>query len=126
MTSVICCPLWSIVYECQRVECACLWYVCDMLHAVLYARTSCFVSWRYINVRNRDVFSGVNMYLDSLKFCLVCINGMSVVVYVMWFLTSDEPTPVLCDLSVRTVVKLCNLGVFCFRDELGFLNCDDI
>ena len=22
MTSVICCPLWSSVYECQRVECA--------------------------------------------------------------------------------------------------------
>ena len=22
MTSAICCPLWSSVYECQRVECA--------------------------------------------------------------------------------------------------------
>ena len=36
------------------------------------------------------------------------------------FLTCNEPTPALCTLSVRTVVKLCTLGV------LGFLNCDDI
>ena len=30
------------------------------------------------------------------------------------------PPPALCNLSARTVVKLCTLGV------LGFLNCDDI
>ena len=36
-----------------------------------------------------------------------------------------SPPPALCNLSARTVVKLCTLGV-CFRGELGFLNCDDI
>ena len=36
------------------------------------------------------------------------------------------PPPVLCNLSVRTAVKLCIFGVFGFRGELGFLNCDDV
>ena len=43
MTSAISCPLWSSVYECQMVECCdhisgedCVWYVCDVLYAVLY------------------------------------------------------------------------------------------
>ena len=35
----------------------------------------CAVSRRYINVCNSDVFSVVTMYLDHLKFCVVCING---------------------------------------------------
>ena len=36
-----------------------------------------------------------------------------------------SPPPALCNLSVSTVVKLCNFGV-CFRGELGFLNFDGI
>ena len=50
MTSVISCPLWSPVYECQRVECAFTSLVrtecgicCDVLYAGLYVRVSCFV-----------------------------------------------------------------------------------
>ena len=46
MTSAISCPLWSSVYECQRVECAFtspVRYVRDVLYAVLYVRVSCFV-----------------------------------------------------------------------------------
>ena len=45
----------------------------------------CAVSRRYINVCNSDGFSVVNMYLDHLKLCVVCImvEGMSVVVNVM-------------------------------------------
>ena len=35
----------------------------------------CAVSRGYINVCNSDVFSVVNMYLDHLKLCVVCING---------------------------------------------------
>ena len=40
-----------------------MWYVCDVLYAVLYVRVSCFVvrgcavSRRYINVCNCDLFS---------------------------------------------------------------------
>ena len=35
----------------------------------------CLASRRYINVCNCDMFSVVNVYLDPLKFCVVCING---------------------------------------------------
>ena len=55
------------------------------------------------------------------------VEGMSVVVNVMLFLMSVmSPPPALCNLSVRTVVKLCTFGCVGFRGELGFLNCDDI
>ena len=55
-------------------------YVCNVLYAVLYVRVSCFVrgcavSRRYINVCNCDMFSVANVYLDHLKFCVVCIDG---------------------------------------------------
>ena len=49
-----------------------MWYVCDVLYAVLYVRVSwfvvhgCAVSRRYINVCNCDMFSVVNVYLDHL------------------------------------------------------------
>ena len=58
-----------------------MWYVCDVLYAVLYVRVSCFVvrgcavSRSYIHVCNCDMFSVVNVYLDHLKLCVVCING---------------------------------------------------
>ena len=58
------------------------------------------------------------------------VEDMYVVANVMFSLPSViSPPPVLCDPSVRTVVKLCILWGFvgfCFRGELGFLNCDDI
>ena len=52
--------------------------VCDVLHAVLYVCASCFVVRecavsRYIDVRNCDMFSVVNVYLDHLKLCVVCV-----------------------------------------------------
>ena len=34
-----------------------------------------------------------------------------------------NPSHALCNILVRTVVYF---GCFCFRGELGFLNCDDI
>ena len=57
-----------------------MWYVLDVLYAVLYVRVSCFVvrgcgvSRRYIDVCYCDMFSVVNVYLDHLKFYAVCIN----------------------------------------------------
>ena len=54
-----------------------MWYVCD----VLYVCVSCFVvrgcgvSRRYIDVCYCYMFSVVNVYLDHLKFCVVCINS---------------------------------------------------
>ena len=58
-----------------------MWYVCDVLYAVLYVRVSCFVvrgcsvSRRYIHICNCDMFSVVNVYLDNLKFYVVCVDG---------------------------------------------------
>ena len=55
-----------------------MWYVFDILYAVLYARVSCFVvrgcgvSRRYIDVCYCDMLSVVNVYLDDLKFWVVC------------------------------------------------------
>ena len=87
----------------------------------------CAVSRRYINVCNCDMFSVVNVYLDHLKLCVLMVEGMSVVVNVMLSLVSVmSPPTALCNLMVRTVVKLCTLGVFAFMGELGFLYCDDI
>ena len=88
-----------------------VWYVCDVLYAVVYVRVSCFVvhgcavSRRHINVCNRDMFSVVNdlVLMDE---------GTYVVVKVMLSLMNVMSTPpALCNLSVRRVVKLCTLVV---------------
>ena len=88
MPSAISCPLWSPVYECQRVYVHIsgndsVWYVCDVLYAVLFVRVNCAVSTRFINVCNGYVFSVVNMYLDHSVLCVLMVECMSVVVYVM-------------------------------------------
>ena len=61
-----------------------------------------------------DMFSVVNVYLDHLKFCVVCINGRRYVCcgecYVDLMSVMSSP-PALCNLSLCTVVKLCTLGV---------------
>ena len=45
----------------------------------------------------------------SSVLCVLMVDGMSVVVNVMLSLISVmSPPPALCNLSVRTVVKLCN------------------
>ena len=94
-----------------------MWYVRDVLYAVLYVRVSCFVvcgcgvSGRYVDVCYCDMFSVVHVYLDHLKFCVVCINSRR-------YVCCSE-----CNISVPTAVKLC---FFCFRGDLGFLNCDDV
>ena len=65
-----------------------MWYVRDVLYAVLYVRVSCFVvrvcgvSRRYIDVCYCDVFGVVNVHLDHWKFCIVCIISRSMFVVV--------------------------------------------
>ena len=72
----------------------------------------CVVSRRYINVCNCDMFSVVYVYLDHLKFCVVCIDGRRYVCCSECNVVSNECNePTSCNLSVRTVVKLCTLGV---------------
>ena len=113
----------------------CVWYVCHVLYAVLYIRSSCFVvhgcavSRWYINVCNCDIFSVVNVYPDHLKFCAVCIDGRRYVCYRECNVVSYE-----CNESTSCLVQpidmhggeVLNFGCVCFRGELGFLNCDDI
>ena len=98
-----------------------MWYFCDVQYSVLYGRVSCFVVRgcdvlkRYIHVCNCDMFSVVNVYLDHLMFCVVCINVRRYVCCRECNVVSDDvmnPHPVLGILSIRTVVKLCTLGVF--------------
>ena len=95
MTSAISCPLWSSVYECQRVECAFTSPVrteCGMF--VMYCMQCCMsvsaVSRRYIDVCYCDMFSVVNVYLDHLKFYVVCINSRRYVCYIECDVVSNE------------------------------------
>ena len=54
-----------------------MWYVCDVLYVWVCCSVvrGCAVSRRYIDVCYCDMFSVVNVYLDHLKFCVVCINS---------------------------------------------------
>ena len=58
-----------------------MWYICDVPYAVLYVCVICFIvrgcaiSRRYINVCNYYIVRVVNVYLDHLKLCGVCISG---------------------------------------------------
>ena len=79
-----------------------MWYICDVLCAVLFVRVNCFVvrgsavSRRYINVCNNDVFSIVNMYVDHLKLYMVCINSQIYDCWSEYYVVSnerDDPTP---------------------------------
>ena len=91
-----------------------MWYVCDVLYVCVccFVVRGCAVSRRYIDVCYCDMFSVVNVYLDHLKLCVLIVEGMSVVVNVMLSLMNVmSPPPTLCNLSMRTVVKLCTLGV---------------
>ena len=85
--------------------------------------------WRYIDVCDCDMFSVVNVYLDHLKFCVVCINGRRYVCCGECYVVSnecDEPTSCLVQHIVAHCCELMYFGCFDFRGELGFLNCDAI
>ena len=108
-----------------------MWYVCDVLYAVLYVCVCCFVVCgcavprRYIDI----CYCVVYLYLDHLKFCVVCINGRRYVCCGECYVVSnycDEPTSCLVQPIVAHCCEVMYFGCFDFRGELGFLNCDDI
>ena len=105
-----------------------MWYVRDVLYAVWYVRVSCFVvcgcgvSRRYVNVCYCDMFSVVNVYLDHLKFCVVCINSRRHVCCS----ECNEPTSCLVQPISTHCCEAMYFGCFGFRGEPGFLNCDDV
>ena len=112
-----------------------MWYVCDLLYAVVYVRVNCFVVRgcavlkRYINVCNSDVSSIVNMYLDHLKFCVVCINGRMYVCCSEYYVVSDEckeHTPCLVRPIGAHGGGVVYFGCFLIWGEPSFLNCDDM
>ena len=106
-----------------------MWYVCDVLYAMLYVRVSCFVvcgcavSRRYIHVCDCDMFSVVNVYLDHLTFCVVCIDGRMYaccsecnVVYN----ECNDPTSCLVQPIGTPGGDVMYSGCVYFRGELGF------
>ena len=112
-----------------------MWYVCDVLYAVLYVRVNCFVvcecaaSRKYIKVCNCDMFSVVNVYLDHLKFCIVCNDGRRYVCCSECNGVSNEcNVPTSCFVQPMSTHggEIMYFGCVYFRGELGFLNCDDI
>ena len=71
------------------------------------------------------MFSVVNVYLDHLKFCVVCINGRRYVCCGECYVVSnecDESTSCLVPPFVAHCCEVMYFGCFDFRDELGFLN----
>ena len=105
-----------------------MWYVCDVLYAVLYVRISwfvvcgCAVSRRYINVCNCDRISVVNIYLDHLKFCAVCIDGRMYGCCSECYVVSNEcnePTSCLVQHIDTHGGDVMYFGCVCFRGELG-------
>ena len=107
----------------------------SVLYAVLYVHVSCFVVrecavlGRYIDVCNCDVFSVVNVYLDYLKFCVVCIYGRWYVCCSECNVVSDEwdePNSCLVQPVVNHGGEVMYFWRVCFRGGLGFLSCDDI
>ena len=108
-----------------------MWYVCDVLYVCVccFIVCGCVVSRRCIDVCDCDMFSVVNVYLDHLMFCVVCINGRRYVCCGECYVVSDEcdePTSCLVQHIVAHCCEVMYLGCFGFRGELGFLNCDDI
>ena len=99
-------------------------YVCDVLYAVLYVRFSCFVvrgcavSRRYIHVCNCDMLSVVYVYLDHLKFCVMCIDCRSYVCCSECNVVSKECNVLCCEVMY--------FGCFGIRGQFGFLYCDDV
>ena len=137
MTSAISCPLWSLGYKYQRVECAftspvrteCVMFVMYCVCVICFVVRGCAVLRRYINVCNCDMFSVVNVYLDHLKFCVVCVDGRRYVCCSecnVVFNECNESTSCLAQPIGTHGGEVMYFGYVFFRGELGFLKCDDI
>ena len=75
------------------------------------------------------MFGVVNVYLDHLKFCVVCINSRRYVCCGECDVVSNEcnePTSCLVQPIGAHYCEVMYFGCFGFKDELGFLNCDDV
>ena len=130
MTSAISCPLWSSVYEYQRVECVmfvmyCM--QCCIVRVICFVVSGCAVSGRSIHVCNCGMFSVVYVYLDHLKFCVMCIDDRGYVCCSecnVVYNECNEPTSCLVQPIGLQCCEVMYFGCFGFSGEFGFLNCD--
>ena len=75
------------------------------------------------------MFSVVNVYVEHLKLCGVCINGRRYVCFGECYVVSNEcvePTSCLVQPIVTHCCEVMYFRCFDFRGELGFLKYDDI
>ena len=86
----------------------------------------CGVSRRYVDVNYCGMFSVVNVYLDHLKLCVVCIHSRRYVCCSECNVVSNEPTSCLVQPIGAHCCEVMYFGCFGFTGELGFLNCDDV
>ena len=95
----------------------------------LFVERGCAVSRKFINICNCEMFSVVNVYLDQLKLCGVCIDGRRYGCCSECNAISNEcnePTSCLVQRIGTHGGEVMYFGCVCFRAEIGFLNCDDI
>ena len=75
------------------------------------------------------MFSVVNVYLDHLKFRVMCINGRMYACCSECNVVSNEcneATPCLVQHIGTHGCEVMYFGCFFFRGELDFMNCDAI
>ena len=75
------------------------------------------------------MFSVVNVYLDHLKLCVVCIDGRRYVCCSECNVVSNEcngPASCLVQPIGAHCCEVMYCGCVCFRGDLGFMNRDDI
>ena len=70
------------------------------------------------------MFSVVYVYLDHLKFCIVCIDGQMYVCCIVCNVVSNEYTSCLVQPISSHCCEVMYCRCFGFRGVLGFLNCD--
>ena len=105
---------------CVSICCVCgasLDVVCDKLNGC------------YWNVCYCHMFSVVNVYLEHLKFCVVCIKSRRYVCCSECDIVANECNETTSCLVQPIGTHCCEVMYFgCFgsRGELGFLNCDDV
>ena len=113
--------------ECGMFVICCM--QCCLSVSVCFVVCGCAVSRSYIDVCCCDMFSVVNVYLDHLKFCVVCINGQMYVCFGECYVDSndsDEPTYCIVQHIGAHYCEGMYFGCFGFRVVIDFLNCDDI
>ena len=81
----------------------------------------CGVCGRYIDVCYCDMFSVVNVYLDHLKFCVVCINSRMYVCCSECDVVSNEP--ISSSLFLNPFMLTCNMMRFLSLLLLGLCVC---